>query len=126
VILITVDSVEDSLQIVNQVQTHFPQVTIVARARDRNHAYRLMSMGVTRVFRETFGSALSASESVLQMLGMSQVQASERVRIFAEHDKAQVVAGAEHKDDLKALIRLSNEGKAELASLMRADRDKRI
>ncbi|MDF0534814.1 monovalent cation:proton antiporter-2 (CPA2) family protein [Shewanella yunxiaonensis] len=126
VILITVDSVDDSLEIVNQVQTHFPHVTIVARARDRNHAYRLMNMGVTRVFRETFGSALSASESVLQTLGMSQVQASERVRIFAEHDKAQVVAGAEHKDDLKALIRISNEGKAELESLMRADRDKGI
>ncbi|MFQ6371376.1 monovalent cation:proton antiporter-2 (CPA2) family protein [Shewanella sp. YIC-542] len=126
VVLITVDTVEDSLQIVSQVQTHFPHVTIVARARDRNHAYRLMSLGVTRVFRETFGSALNASESVLQTLGMSQVLAAERVRIFAEHDKAQVVAGAEHKDDFKALIRLSNKGKAELASLMRADRDKGI
>ncbi|WP_252345742.1 NAD-binding protein, partial [Shewanella indica] len=124
VILVAVNNVEDSLQIVTQVKTHFPHVAVVARARDRNHAYRLMSLGVTSVFRETFGSALSASESVLQTLGLSQVQANERVKIFAEHDKAQVEAGAKHKDDLKALIRLSNKGRAELESLMRADKDK--
>ncbi|WP_368882243.1 monovalent cation:proton antiporter-2 (CPA2) family protein [Shewanella algae] len=124
VILVAVNNVEDSLQIVTQVKTHFPHVAVVARARDRNHAYRLMSLGVTSVFRETFGSALSASESVLHTLGLSQVQANERVKIFAEHDKAQVEAGAKHKDDLKALIRLSNKGRAELESLMRADKDK--
>ncbi|KFZ38156.1 portal protein [Shewanella mangrovi] len=124
VMLIAVDSVEDSLQIVGQVQAHFPQVTIIARARDRNHAYRLMALGVTEIFRETLGSALSASEQVLHMLGMTQLQATERVKIFAEHDKAQVNASVQHRDDLKALIRISNRGRSELASLMQQDHDK--
>ncbi|QSX34812.1 cation:proton antiporter [Shewanella avicenniae] len=123
-ILIAVDSVEDSLQIVGQVQAHFPKVTIIARARDRNHAYRLMALGVTEIFRETLGSALDASEWVLHELGMSRLQAAERVRIFAEHDQAQVKASVQHRDDLKALIRISNQGRLELASLMQQDRDK--
>ena len=123
-ILIAVDSVEDSLQIVGQVKAHFPNVTIIARARDRNHAYRLMALGVTEIFRETLGSALEASEWVLHELGMSRLQAAERVRIFAEHDKAQVDASVQHRDDLKALIRISNQGRAELATLMQQDRDK--
>lgn len=124
VLLIAVDSVEDSLQIVGQVRAHFPQVNIIARARDRNHAYRLMALGVTNIFRETLGSALSASEQVLQALGMPQLQAIDRVKIFAEHDKAQVDASVQHRDDLKALIRISNQGRAELATLMQQDREK--
>ena len=82
-----------------------------------------MSLGVTDVFRETFGSALSASEKILQGLGLSQVQANERVKIFAEHDKKLVVASAVHQHDLATLIDLSNKGKAELESLMRGDRE---
>lgn len=126
VLLIAVDSVEDSLQIVGQVKAHFPQVNIIARARDRNHAYRLIALGVTNVFRETLGSALSASEQVLQALGMPQLQAIERVKIFAAHDKAQVDASVQHRDDLKALIRISNQGRSELASLMQHDHDKSL
>lgn len=117
------DSVEDSIEIAHQVKTHFPHINIVARARDRNHAYRLMSLGVMDVFRETFGSALSASEKILQGLGLSQVQANERVKIFAEHDKKLVIASAAHQNDLATLINLSNKGKAELESLMRGDRE---
>lgn len=123
-LLLAVDSVEDSIEIAQQVKLHFPHVHIVARARDRNHAYRLLTIGVTDVFRETFGSALSASEKILQGLGLSQVQASERVRIFAEHDKKLVQASAAHQDDLATLMTLSTKGKAELESLMRGDREK--
>ncbi|MCH1928773.1 monovalent cation:proton antiporter-2 (CPA2) family protein [Shewanella sp. A25] len=122
-LLLAVDNVEDSLEIAHQVMTYFPHIRIVARARDRNHAYRLLSLGVTDVFRETFGSALSASEKVLQGLGLSQVQANERVKIFAEHDKNLVIAGAAHQDDLAKLLDISTKGKAELESLMRGDRE---
>jgi len=122
-LLLAVDSVEDSIEIAQQVKNHFPHINIIARARDRNHAYRLMSLGVTDVFRETFGSALSASEKILQGLGLSQVQANERVKIFAEHDKKLVIASAAHQNDLAKLIDLSNKGKAELESLMRGDRE---
>nr|MCH1932562.1 portal protein [Shewanella shenzhenensis] len=83
-----------------------------------------IALGVTNVFRETLGSALSASEQVLQALGMPQLQAIERVKIFAAHDKAQVDASVQHRDDIKALIRISNQGRSELASLMQHDHDK--
>ncbi len=122
-LLLAIDNVEDSIEIAQQVKTHFPHISIVARARDRNHAYRLLSLGVTDVFRETFGSALSASEKILQGLGLSQVQASERVKIFAEHDRKLVIASADHQHDLAKLLDISNRGRAELDSLMRGDRE---
>lgn len=122
-LLLAVDGVDDSLSIAKQVLAHFPHIEIVARARDRNHAYRLLDLGVTHVFRETFDSALSASEKILQGLGLSSTQAANRVRIFAEHDRRLVIEGAKHKDDLQSLIKLSTQGRAELASLMRGDQD---
>ncbi|QSX39766.1 monovalent cation:proton antiporter-2 (CPA2) family protein [Shewanella cyperi] len=124
VLLLAVDGVEDSLAIASLVQQHFPHVTLIARARDRNHAYRLLALGVKQVFRETFGSALNAAEQVLQGLGLSEVQAADMARTFAEHDQALVLAGAAHHHDLDALIRISNEGKAELASLLKGDRER--
>ncbi|QSX29032.1 cation:proton antiporter [Shewanella cyperi] len=124
VLLLAVDVVEDSLAIASLVQQHFPHVTLIARARDRNHAYRLLALGVKQVFRETFGSALNAAEQVLQGLGLSEVQAADMARTFAEHDQALVLAGTAHHHDLDALIRISNEGKAELASLLRGDRER--
>lgn len=122
-LLLAVGNVEDSIEIAQQVKTHFPHINIVARARDRNHAYRLMSLGVTNVFRETFGSSLSMSEKILQGLGLSQVQAHERVKIFADYDSKLMLASVDLQNDLDKLIELSKSGKAELESLMRGDRE---
>ena len=82
-----------------------------------------MSLGVTDVFRETFGSALSASEKILQGLGSISGTSQRAGKIFAEHDKKLVIASAAHQNDLATLINLSNKGKAELESLMRGDRE---
>ena len=57
VLVLAVDDVDDSLKAAELVRHHFPDVTIVARARDRFHAYKLHALGVDQVIRETFESA---------------------------------------------------------------------
>ena len=44
----------DSVHTAEAVRRHFPNVKIYARARDRNHAYQLIDVGVTVVNRETW------------------------------------------------------------------------
>jgi hypothetical protein len=36
------------------VRREFPHLTIIARAHDRNHAHRLMDLGITEIVRETY------------------------------------------------------------------------
>ena len=45
ILVIAVDDVEASLRIAETVTLHFPKLKIVARARNRQHAYRLMDLG---------------------------------------------------------------------------------
>ncbi|MFN7131790.1 MAG: monovalent cation:proton antiporter-2 (CPA2) family protein, partial [Myxococcales bacterium] len=47
--VLAIDDVEASLRTAEAVQRHFPHLTIFARARNRQHAYRLLDMGITRI-----------------------------------------------------------------------------
>jgi len=47
-----------------------PTLTIVARARDRNHAQKLYELGVTDAVPETFEASLQLSEAVLVDVGV--------------------------------------------------------
>ena len=60
--IIAVDDQEKALEIADDVKRHFPHLTILARAYDRNHAYNLRSRGVETIERETFEGALRLGE----------------------------------------------------------------
>lgn len=85
-ILIMIDSEESTLRIVDLVQQHFPQAKILARARDRSHAYRLVKKGVTHIYHEMEGSALQLSIGTLEELGYTTARAREIAHIFEEHE----------------------------------------
>ena len=85
-ILIMIDSEEGTLRIVDLVQEHFPQAKILARARDRSHAYRLVKKGVPHIYHEMVGSALQLSIGTLEELGYTTARAREIADIFEEHE----------------------------------------
>jgi voltage-gated potassium channel Kch len=77
VIVIAIDDSDALICTAALVLQHFPQVETLARARDRQHAYRLLDLGVTRVERELLHSALHLTDQLLRTLGMS-VQGTHR------------------------------------------------
>ena len=46
VLIVAIDNIEQSLELVDLAQQHFPQLTIVARARNVQHWYQLNERGV--------------------------------------------------------------------------------
>ena len=52
------------------MRTHFPDLPIYARARDRTHVHKLMDLGVTIIERETFLAALELTKDLLRGLGL--------------------------------------------------------
>ncbi|MDO9164734.1 MAG: glutathione-regulated potassium-efflux system protein KefC, partial [Rhodoferax sp.] len=64
ILVVAVDDVAQSLEIVDLAHAHFPNLQIVARARDVTHWNQLRDRGVMRVEREMFESSLRSARSV--------------------------------------------------------------
>jgi len=122
VLVIAIDDMEASLKCVEIAKQHFPKLKIFARARDRLHAYRLLDLGITRVWRETFHSSADMAGRVLTELGLPESTAEESVRIFTQHDERLMRRAAAHHGDRAKLIEIARAGRAELRSLFEQDR----
>jgi glutathione-regulated potassium-efflux system protein KefB len=122
VIVIAIDDIEASLKCVAIVKQHFPHLKIFARARNRLHAYKLLDLGVTRVWRETFHSSADMAGRVLSELGLPDSTAEETVRIFTQHDERMLRRAAAHHGDRAKLIEIASAGRAELRSLFEQDK----
>ena len=115
--VLAVDDVETSLKTAALVKRNFPDLPIFARARNRNHAHRLMQIGVTLIRRETFEAALSLTSELLVSLGISGPDARHAVELFKEHDVRRLEEDFKHQDDFEKLRANAAHYAAELESL---------
>jgi glutathione-regulated potassium-efflux system ancillary protein KefC len=77
-LVLAIDDIEDSLALADAVREHFPDLPILARARNVTHMYELMDRGVTIIERETFESALQLGRRVLALLGYGAYRRARR------------------------------------------------
>ncbi len=87
-LIIAIDDQEMALQVVDQVNQHFPHIDILARADDNGHAYELMRRGVELFRREYYASALELGEDALKRLGFGAYRAKQAANIFNDYDQA--------------------------------------
>ncbi len=125
ILVIAVDDVAQSIAIAELARQHFPQLQIVARARNVQHLYRLQELGVEHIERETFESALLSGRSVLELLGVEPAMARRQAWRFRQHNKAQLRLMAAHRDDEDRLIAMVKQGRQQLETLMAQERETR-
>src|SRR6267143_1187109 len=119
--VLAVDDVEASVKPAAVVRKHFPQVPILARARNRVHLFRLRDLGVKLIWRETFPTSLDMASHALLSLGFG-IAASERaVSLFKQHDEQRLEAQYAVQHDEAQLIQTSKEAAAQLQELFEAD-----
>jgi monovalent cation:proton antiporter-2 (CPA2) family protein len=85
-IVIAIDDPAVAHHAVQTVKHHFPQLKILARARNRQHALRLMDAKVDLVIRETFESSLELGRHALEMLGVEPEHSRQLVDAFRQED----------------------------------------
>ncbi len=122
--VLAIDDPEASIRTAEVVRRHFPDLPIFARARNRQHAFRLMDLNVTLLVRETLYSSLYLTEHILQSLGFSKEDAAQTVARFREHDEATLQAQHAIYTDEKKLIQTAKEAASELKTLFEADSEK--
>ncbi|MFO1465566.1 MAG: NAD-binding protein [Steroidobacteraceae bacterium] len=121
VFVLAIDDVEASVRAAELVSRHFPHLKVFARARNRQHAFRLMDLGIRYIVRENYLSSLDMSAHVLEALGASRREATEAARRFRAHDEATLQRQYAIKDDEKKLIQSSQESARQLEHLFEED-----
>ena len=105
--MLTTDDPEVTIRTARLLKRLYPHLKIFARARNRQHAFKLMDLGVEVIVRETFHSSLDMGQQVLEALGVPPEVAAERRERF----RARRMLREQHLvyDDEAALIASSQQ-----------------
>jgi monovalent cation:proton antiporter-2 (CPA2) family protein len=125
VLVVVLDDMDETLQVVDLAKRHFPHLVILARARNRHYVHLLMDRGVTGIVRETFLSSLRLTEMALDKLDIDPESAHRAIELFREHDERTLVETHAIAHDEKQLIQSTQQAAQELQDLFEADREGR-
>ena len=124
IFIIAVDDLERSITTAEYLRKNYPDLVVLARARDRQHYYRLREVGVRHIWRETYLSSLDMSRESLQLLGITPEKARETIQTFRDYDDELLERQQAIYGDEARLIESVQSSMAELESLFDEDIDK--
>ncbi|MBB1602715.1 glutathione-regulated potassium-efflux system protein KefC [Variovorax sp. UMC13] len=124
-IVVAVDDIKQSLEIVDLVREHFPQARLVARARNVSHLYQLLDRKVEFIERELFESSLRSARSVLEVLGWPAHEARESAMAFRRRNIKLTQQTYPHYKDRAKLIAVAKEGRQQFQEQMTREREER-
>lgn len=120
-LILAIDDAEASLATAKVITEHFPKLKVLARARNRDHAFKLRDLGITFIKRETFDSALDLSKEMLVELGYKREHASRLTERFKLHDESMLIEQHLVKHDEKQMISVSRQGAEQLTQVLNDD-----
>ncbi|MBN6149103.1 cation:proton antiporter [Xanthomonas sp. AmX2] len=120
VFVVAMDDPDTNIKTTRLIRRLYPKAQVFARARNRQHAWRLMDLGA-EPFREVFASSLELSERVLVSLGLPPDTARDRIARFRDHDRQLLRAQHLVYDDDAAVIQTSRDARTDLMKLFEAD-----
>lgn len=123
VFVLAIDDVEQSVACAKLVREHFPHLTIVARARNVQHHFRLRAAGVQLIERETLDSALMSGRSALELMGFQPHQARTLAWRFRHHNVELVERMRAHQGDEAKLISVAKQGRQQLEEQFAQERE---
>jgi voltage-gated potassium channel Kch len=105
------------------VRKNFPNLPILARARNRVHYYRLRDLDIDReaIEREIFLSSLETARQALELTGMEATQVARAVALFKEHDEKLMDEQYAVRQDETQLIQTAAQAAAQLQEVFEAD-----
>jgi glutathione-regulated potassium-efflux system ancillary protein KefC len=124
-IVVAVDDIEQSLEIVDLARAHFPQARLVARARNVSHLYQLQDRKVEFIERELFESSLRSARSVLEVLGWPAHEARDSAMTFRRRNIELMGETYPFYKDRAKLIAVAKEGRQQFQRQMASEREER-
>ena len=85
--IVAIDDRDRTVQMVEHVKRHYPQVKVLARAFDVNHLYLLRKAGADLAVRELFDASLALGTEALKELGIHPFKVRKMAQAFRRHDR---------------------------------------
>lgn len=104
-----IDNPRVNLAVVEMVKKHFPNLRILARARNRGDAFELVDMGINDFYRENLYSAVHLGVDALVELGHRRYTATRQGQRFIKYDEQSIFRLAEKRHDKKAFLMTAME-----------------
>jgi glutathione-regulated potassium-efflux system ancillary protein KefC len=120
-LVVAIDDIEDSLALVDAVREAYPDLAIVARARNVTHYYRLLDRGVTIIERETFEAGLMLGRRTLEELGFDPFRARQAAMKFRQHNIASMIDVYPVYQDQDKYISMARRAREELNEMFARD-----
>jgi glutathione-regulated potassium-efflux system ancillary protein KefC len=121
-LVVAIDDPETSVRLVESVREHFPQLPMVARARNVSHWQQLRALGVEVVERETFEAAIALGRASLERLGVRPYEANEHALLFRRHNLKTMESLLPHWEDQERRTQLARSAREQLERQMEGDR----
>ncbi|MBY0316781.1 MAG: monovalent cation:proton antiporter-2 (CPA2) family protein [Bdellovibrionales bacterium] len=121
IFLLAVDDPESSVAIASAVKTHYPHLKIIARARNRQHAFELMDLGIENIYRETLPAATEMAGAVLKEVGLDDQKVEATLNTFRVHDQKNLVEQHFIYKNETELIAFSRQATDQLEKTLRKD-----
>ncbi len=119
--VLAIADAEQSLRIAEVVRRNFPNLRIFATARDRQHAMRLMDLGISDIVRRAFFSSLETTGNLLRALGENDTAVARDLARFQRFDHETLLKQHAIYRDEQALIQSAKDTARELEQLFEAD-----
>jgi glutathione-regulated potassium-efflux system protein KefB len=120
-LVLAIDDAEAALRTAEMVTGRWPRLPLYVRARNRNHAHRLLDLGVRNLQRETFHSALETTRQLLKGCGHSERAAEQTIRTFRLHDERRLSEDYKHYTDTEKMQEKARGDAATLEKLFAED-----
>jgi glutathione-regulated potassium-efflux system ancillary protein KefC len=124
VLINAIDDVEANLQLTALAKEHFPNLKVIARARDVDHWYQLRQLGVEAPERELFEGSLRVGRDVLEELGLDAYEAREKADLFRRYNLKMLEATIENYEDTEFRIASMQRAKDMLTAAIEQDQER--
>jgi glutathione-regulated potassium-efflux system ancillary protein KefC len=120
-LVVAVDDMDDSLKLVDAVRRAYPDLPIMARARNVTHYFHLLDRGVTVIERETFESALLLGRNVLTHLGFGAYRARQAAMKFRDLNLQGLAKTYPFYKDQEQFVSMAKQARDELEDMFALD-----
>lgn len=124
--VIAIDDVEKSIETASAVKKNFPNIKIIARARDRQHVIELKNLGITDIYRETLLTSLEVAKDIMLDRGANKDNIAIKLAQFIKKDSEILDKQFELQKNEVEYLNFTNEANKELETILRLDQNEDI
>jgi glutathione-regulated potassium-efflux system ancillary protein KefC len=119
--VLAIDDVDASVNCAALVREHFPHLRIFARARNREHVFRLMDLGVKDIWRETLSSSIELTSELLHAMGIEKGKVDSMLKKFRDNDEEILLDQHKVYTNEKEMMTISTRSSQQLSDLLKND-----